>query len=450
VALAFALARCHSCGVASARPYALDLFVLVTIGILVLRAPPRSADFRLSGFPAVVLALSLISYFLSVALGLALPGPEGGSDNPYLRPDNALRLAKGFFTALALLPFLRARMRTRGDTMVWFGTGMAAGLTLVAAAVLAERAVFTGLFDFKPDYRVVGTFSSMDDDSGRVGAYIAMALPFLLVCLVRPRLFTLLAMFGIAIGTGYVLIVTFAPAACAATLISTLTAGLGWAWAARHRRSETASALALSALLLPLTIGGIVVAAVSGGFMTEQLRTVASDLADREGNWSGGLALPDSSPATALFGMGLGTYPRIGIARKPDQCFPTNFVVAQDGGYHFLSIYTGLPTYLGQKVPVRPDQQYRVFVALRSPDGKGVLSVILCEKMLLYSANCRDATFRSHLAGTWEDFGAEMCWPRRGCDTLVVQTAGRIGFVRSRPRQHDRDRSYPDARSARP
>jgi len=175
----------------------------------------------------VVLALSLISYFLSVALGLALPGPEGGSDNPYLRPDNALRLAKGFFTALALLPFLRARMRTRGDTMVWFGTGMAAGLTLVAAAVLAERAVFTGLFDFKPDYRVVGTFSSMDDDSGRVGAYIAMALPFLLVCLVRPRLFTLLAMFGIAIGTGYVLIVTFAPAAYAATLISTLTACLG-------------------------------------------------------------------------------------------------------------------------------------------------------------------------------------------------------------------------------
>jgi VanZ family protein len=385
-----------------------DLFVLVTIGILALRAPPRSADFRLNGFPAVVLALSLISYFLSVALGLALPGPEGGSDNPYLRSDNALRLAKGFFTALALLPFLRARMRTRGDTMVWFGTGMAAGLTLVAAAVLAERAVFSGLFDFKPDYRVVGTFSSMHDDSGHVGAYIAMALPFLLVCLVRPRLFTLLAMFGIAIGTGYVLVVTFAPAAYAATLISTLTAGLGWAWAARHRRSETASALALSALLLPLTIGGIVVAAVSGGFMTEQLRTVASDLADREGNWSGGLALPGSSPATALFGMGLGTYPRIGVARKLDERFPTNFVVAQDGGYHFLSIYTGLPTYLGQKVPVRPDQQYRVFVALRSPDGKGVLSVILCEKMLLYSANCRDTTFRSHLAGTWEDFGAEI------------------------------------------
>jgi hypothetical protein len=104
--------------------------------------------------------------------------------------------------------------------------------------------------------------------------------------------------------------------------------------------------------------------------------------------------------------MGLGTYPRIILARKPDEGFPTNFVVAQDGGYHFLSLHTGLPTHFGQKVPVRPDQQYRVFVALRSPDGKGVLSVSLCEKMLFYSANCRDTTFRSDIPGMWEDFGA--------------------------------------------
>ena len=382
-----------------------DLFVLVTIGILALRAPPGRADFRLEGLPAVVLVLSLISYLLSLALGLALPGPESGSDNVYLRPDNALRLAKGFFTALALLPFLRARMRTRGDTMVWFGAGMAAGLALVAAAVLAERAVFTGLFDFKPDYRVVGTFSSMNIGGGYIGAYLAMALPFLLVCLVRPRLFTLLAMFGIAIGAGYALVVTFTRAAYAAALISTLTAGLGWAWAARHRDTGRASAPALSALLV-LTIGGIVVAAISSGVMAERLRTVAPDLVDREGNWTNGLALRDENLATALFGMGLGTYPRIVLARKPDERFPTNFVVVQDGGYHFLSLHTGLPTYFGQKVPVRPDQQYRVFVALRSPDGKGVLSVVLCEKMLLYSANCRDTTFRSHIAGTWEDFGA--------------------------------------------
>ena len=82
-------------------------------------------------------------------------------------------------------------------------------------------------------------------------------------------------------------------------------------------------------------------------------------------------------------------------------------------------LHTGLPTHFGQKVPVRPDQQYRIFVALRSPDGKGVLSVTRCEKMLLYSANCRDTTFRSHIPGTWEDFGAAISTAGRDEDATL-------------------------------
>ena len=382
-----------------------DLFVLVTIGILALRAPPRGVDFRLERLPTVVLVLSLISYLLSVGFGLALPGPEGGSDNVYLRPDNALRLAKGFFTALALLPFLRARMRRQGDAMAWLGTGMATGLALVASAVLAERAVFTGLFDFTTGYRTVGTFSSMHVGGGYIGAYIAMALPFLVVCLLRPRPLTFLAMFSTAIVAGYALVVSYARAAYAAAMISMLTAGVGWLCAARHRNTGTAPALALSALVL-LTIGGISVAAVGSGFMAKRFGTVVSGLGDREENWSGGLALRSDSWASVLFGMGLGTYPRVVLSRRPEDRFPTNFVVGEDGGYRFLSLHAGLPIYFGQKVPVQPNHQYRLFLALRSPDGKGALTLILCEKMLLYSANCRGTTFRPRFPGTWEDFGA--------------------------------------------
>ena len=382
-----------------------DLFVLVTIAILALRAPPRRADFRLEGLAAVAVVLSLISFLLSGALGLALPGPEGGSDNVYLRPDNALRLAKGFFTALALLPFLRARMRAHGDALVWLGIGMSAGLALVAAAVLVERALFNGIFDFTTGYRVVGTFSGMNTGGGYIGAYLAMALPFLLVFMARLRAFSLVAMFGIAIGAGYALIVTFARTAYAAALLSVLTAGVGWGLAARHRGMSAVSALALPTLVLMLA-GTIIVGALGSGFMAGRLRQVVPDLADREANWTGGLALRDDSLATVLFGMGFGTYPRIVLISKPGERFPTNFVVRQDGGYRFLSLHAGLPIYFGQKVRVQPDQQYRLFVALRSPDGKGALGVILCEKLLLYSANCRETTFHSRASGTWEDFGA--------------------------------------------
>jgi hypothetical protein len=96
-------------------------------------------------------------------------------------------------------------------------------------------------------------------------------------------------------------------------------------------------------------------------------------------DWRGGLARRGDSRASILFGQGLGTYPRTIFTSKPDGRFPTNFVASQ---------------------------QYRLFVPFRSPTGKGALTLILCEKMLLYSANCRDATFRPPLSGRWEDFGA--------------------------------------------
>jgi glycopeptide antibiotics resistance protein len=420
-----------------------DLFVLVTIAVLVLRAPPRLADFRFASLPTLVIALSLISYLLSGAIGLALPGPEGGSDNPYLRPDNALRLAKGFFTALALLPFLRARMRTHGDAIARMGIGMAAGLALVAAAVVAERALFPGILDFAADYRVVGPFSSMNVGGGYIGAYLAMALPFVLVFMLRPRALSVLAMFGIAIGGGYALIVTFARTAYAAASISMLTAGLGWMWAARRDRTSMVTALAFPALVL-LLVGGILMGAFGGGFMAERVRQVVPDLAVREGDWAGGLALRDDNLATALFGMGLGSYPRIVLARKPDERFPTNFVIAQDGGYRFLSLVTGSPTYFGQKVVIEPDRQYQLFVALRSADGKGNLGVMLCEKLLLYSVNCRETTFGSRSPGVWEDFGtvvstkglddAGLGWFRRPVELAffnpVSGTSIEVGHVR--------------------
>jgi VanZ family protein len=383
-----------------------DVFILASIGILVLRTSLRLADFCLEGWAAAVLLFSVISYLFGVALGLALPGPEGGSDNPYLRPDNALRLVKGFFTALALLPFLRMRMRTHGDALVWLGTGMATGLTLVGLAVLAERAVFTSLFDFTTVYRVVGTFSSMHIGGGYIGAYIAMALPFLLVCLLRPRPLVLLAMFVAVILGGYALIVSYARTAYAAASISMLAAGVGWVWAGRHRNTGTAPALALSGLVL-LTVGGILVAAVGSGFMAERFGTVVSGLDDREENWSGGMALREGL-ASGLFGKGLGTYPRIVLARKYENRFPTNFIVGEEQGYHFLSLHAGVPIYFGQKVTVQPNQQYRLSLTLRSPDGKGALTVLLCEKMLLYSANCHNATFRTRVLGKWEDFDAQI------------------------------------------
>ena len=80
---------------------------------------------------------------------VVLARPAEGVRHRRARPDNALRVAKGFAIALALLPFLRRALAERGDAPRLFGAGMAAGLALVAAAAMYERHVFTGTVRFR-------------------------------------------------------------------------------------------------------------------------------------------------------------------------------------------------------------------------------------------------------------------------------------------------------------
>jgi glycopeptide antibiotics resistance protein len=407
-----------------------DLFALVTIGILALRASPRAADFRFRGLAATALILAVSSCFFGVALGLGMPGPPGGSDNPYLRPDNALRVAKGLVTALALLPFLRERLRRRGDALTWFGAGMTVGLAGVVAAAIVERALFPGIFDFAADYRVAATFAGMHVGGGYIGAYIVLALPFLLVCQVRARTPMLIAAMVVAVGAGYALVVTFARAAYVGASVALVVACLGWGCAARRGNTRASAARALPALLL-VTVGGIVVAGILTPIMAERLGQASPDLAGREASWRQGLALRDDGVFADLFGMGLGTFPRVVLARKPDGRFPTNFVLGHDGGYRLLSLAAGSPLYFGQKVPIEPGRTYRLFLGLRSSDSRAALTLMLCEKWLLYSDNCRSATVTPRAIGKWEDFGVPLSsaglarpalfgWLRRPAELSVV------------------------------
>ena len=134
----------------------------------------------------------------------------GGSDNPYLTWMNTVRLAKPFLSALALLPFMRARQRERGDAALLFGVGMLCGLTLVGLAALVERTAFTSLSDIHSDYRIVATFSSMHVGGGHIGVYLAFAMPFMVICLLRVRLWSVVALGGLLLLSSYTLAVTFA------------------------------------------------------------------------------------------------------------------------------------------------------------------------------------------------------------------------------------------------
>jgi hypothetical protein len=125
------------------------------------------------------------------------------------------------------------------------------------------------------------------------------------------------------------------------------------------------------------------------------------DLVTREANWRAGWAARDHDPLTALFGMGLGTYQRAMLDRSPIDR-PSDLSIEQDADGRFVSIRTHSPFYFGQKVVVPRNGEVRLTLQFRASGSKAGLGVALCDKVLLYSDNCRLDQVAARSPGTWQ------------------------------------------------
>ena len=381
-----------------------DLFVLTTLAVLLIRTPPTLGDLIPSRWVQAVLGLLVVSYAISLSIGLCSPlGFTGHSDNPYLRPDNALRLLKGPAEAFALLPFLRQRQRVFADVPLWLGRGIATGLAVVTVEVVLERALFVGLADFATDYRVVGPFTSMRIGGGHIGAYAAMALPFVLTLGPRRGRWFLWPVF-VAIGLGgtYTLAVTFARTAYMAALGAGLVTGMGLLLASRRGRTTWPFAVVPIALL-----AAVLGMAASSEMMRQRFSTLAEDLITREMNWQTGWSVRDPGVATDMFGMGLGTYQRAMRSRAKVNR-PSNLSVENDEKGPFLSLRTVTPLYFGQKIQPPEAGPLLLTLRFRSAAKTADVGYVLCDKVLLYSDNCRGGTVRPAHPGMWEELSVTL------------------------------------------
>ncbi len=378
-----------------------DLVVLTSIGVLLWRDPPSWPDLFPRGRAAAVLLFLIASFGISAIIGV-LTVTQGGplSDNPYLRPDNALRLIKPLAEALALLPFMRHRQRQHGDMAEWLGWGMVAGVSAVALETIAERAAFPGVLDFASDYRVTAAFYSMHIGGGHIGAYIAMAVPFLLgAALTSRRWYTRVVLLALASVATYALVVTFARTAYAAGFASLLTAL--FAWLALRPGGSPGRTGWLVPVLLVIPVGGGLLMAASSGYMRERFGHSSSDLVTRELNWRNGWALHDGGIWHFAVGMGLGTYPRLNLAKAVGDK-PGDFRLVGNGENRYLTMTSMSPLYIGQKIFFRPSGPLRLEFRWRASSADATAGISICEKILLYSDNCRGQTVTSHAPGTWE------------------------------------------------
>lgn len=374
-----------------------DLCILVTLGVLALRAPPTRADLLPARLPLLALSAMLAVTATATAIGLATHAEP--SDNLFLRPDNALRLAKALIEAIALLPFIRRRERTHADALDLLAWGMIAGLCVVTLQAMAERALFAGVFDFASDYRVAAAFSSMRVGGGHIGAYVALALPFLFACRLPNRQAPTAALIALAGVAGlYTLIVTYARTGYLAGLAGMGIAALAWLAARRYRDTGRIPAMVPIALVAAF-VAAIGIAA-SSTVMRDRIGAAAADLLTRQDNWRAGWAQRDSSILGTIFGSGLGTYQRM-MREHSTVNRPSDLVLESDGTGRFATIKTSSVFFLGQKIPLPAAGDVVLTLSMRS-DGGSRLGILLCDKVLLYSDQCRGADPVAPPAGQWQ------------------------------------------------
>ncbi|MBM3525938.1 MAG: hypothetical protein FJX57_23555, partial [Alphaproteobacteria bacterium] len=387
-----------------------DVLVAAALAALAVRRPPALRDLRMPRIVALPLLFLVAVVLLGLVIGLTRDAAIfAHTANPYLHPHNALRVSKGLALALLLLPFLRTDWRRDPRTPGRLAAGFTVALAITATIAIAERLMFVDAFDIATDYRVVGPFTAMHLGGSQLAVFLVLAIPFAIAHLLVARASRAVPI-ALAIAVGFfALAATYTRAAYAAILLG--LAAFAIASVLARRAPPTAQALVAGgtrrvtvviAALFAVLAGGAMLGIAGAGFMSERLKTTGGDLGLRLANWRDGLAMRDPGLLTRLFGMGSGTFARINAARGQAAVAPTDYWLATEEGRRFLSIRSGAPLYFGQKVALRPERDHRLSLRLRAPDGGAGLMVVLCEKLVLYSANCSGPAAPLAAGSTWE------------------------------------------------
>lgn len=380
-----------------------DLLVVVTLAVRLLAPPAGDAAPALSRGAKWAIGLLAASFVVSAMIGLLPLSPfDSNALFTYYSSFNSLRELKGFVIALALLPLLIEESRQPHRLEQRWIAGMLLGLCGVIAVILWQRVAFSGVFDFAADYRVEGPFPELHTGGGDVHAYLVTAIPFVLAWVaMRPtagRTGLAAALFVLA---SYALAVTFTRGAyvgyCGALAVLAVGVTRRGLQAPAWRFNHVAAAVALVAAGL-----AVIIPIVLGSFMESRLAGTRAEATTRTRHWGRTIEMMDKDLTTALFGMGLGSFPRTFLFKYPDAASAT-FSYEREGGNGFLRLGSGRPLYLDQRVPAEAGRSYTLSIDMRSVDPKAKVEVMLCEKSVQSSFRCEPATLAQQPAATgWQ------------------------------------------------
>lgn len=244
-----------------------DLVVLATSAGLAWHAAVNKTDTRPPvqwlGWLALVLYLACLA--VSTARGWqAATATAPGWWQGYHEPWNALRVSKGAFWAVLLLPpSLRALHADTKGFSARLVHGMAGLLAVVALLALWERWAYTGILNFSTDYRTTALFWEMHVGGAALDSALALSAAFAAAAVASAR--------GTRAWVGWLAVAGLGAYACVTTfsrivyLAVPLTLALWWLWRSKdvERQQDNSGLVAQGAM----TSGAaLALAFLAGGF----------------------------------------------------------------------------------------------------------------------------------------------------------------------------------------
>lgn len=386
-----------------------DMLLLTTAGVLFLKRPAWQPGL------ASKLALGLfLAVFLAAVLGsltgLIPPPPlDANAFSSYWSAYNSLRVAKGLLWGGLFFLLIRRG----GSDLSLLGSilaiGMGLGLLGVGVVGLWEHWLFAGVGTDAQNYRIFGTFSSMHIGGGHIEAYLVAALPFLWLGLARPRHLLLTLPLLLLVTATLVFTVSRGGALALGVVIALLAMG-SLRTSSGQRLARRAAPLAVLLLVaVSLAVG------IGGGVFQQRLARTGEDWQIRWDHWRQATAMMDASLSSQLFGMGLGSFPRVYLERGPSDKQPATFGFVVENGTTFLRLGSGDTIYYAQRASVTAGHHYRLSIDIRSHKNSR-LAVPICEKQMLDSRACLWTEIAVAGDGQWHRYSRDLDNARVGAN----------------------------------
>ncbi len=409
-----------------------DVLMLVTAAVLLWRGRPRQPRRAPGGAFLLLAAATAVLTAVTTLRGVWPLAPlDANAFASYWSGYNGLRVAKGFLWGALIFLWLRD-CPLRGQALARpLAGGITLGLLGVALVGAWEHQLYVGFAHRLETYRIVSLFSSMHTGGGHIEAYLVGAVPFL--WLLTSRLRDLAFTGPIMILTSYVMLYTVSRGGVAAlgvVVLVLLLASVRTAMLSRGRRL-----LAPVAMLVGVAL--VLAAGAGGGYLMQRFAASSEDWSTRTGHWRLALDLRDDGLATRLFGMGLGTFPRIYLERGPQDKQPATYAFAVEQGNTYLRLGHGETLYVAQRVPFVAGETYRLEFDARAAREHATVHVPICEKQLLNSRQCAWRGFYIPAGTDWHAIEHEFAhaevgaahWSRRPPVELFLYNPGDGGVV---------------------